>query len=275
MAKAPSFGSGMDNFLSSDIGKTLTGYVGLEMLGMGFEDTSASEDAKAKKESYISKLEGLLNNYQSRYNKSTGNIDDLFNNAPKIDLSESKKYLSEGDEYISSMLDDSKSLSRSEMPGMEIYKDQIGTNTANVLQQLRQSGGLNSGNLTSILQGNQSNNMNIALEAGNYKTQMRQNLIGNYGQAAGMKQNQSSISSGISNTEYSMNEMMPWQSKMDWEQKQATAFDPLNFVRDLYGSQIGMSRSDEQSAMMSEAANKQANQQNTANVAGMILKLFA
>lgn len=130
-----------------------------------------------------------------------------------------KKYLSKGDEYISSMLDETnqgadkylgqyKKLAQTEMPGMSIYRDQEQSNLGSSLQMLKSLGGTSSNAVASLLSGNQQAKAGMALQASNYKTQSQRDLAeaymnagtiksGSLANAAGFTQGQAGIRQGL------------------------------------------------------------------------------
>lgn len=201
------------------------------------------------------------------------------------------RYLGRSEDYIGSMLDEIKSgsegflkgykkLAREEMPGMDIYRDQITAGTSEALQSLRSMGGVNPNAISSVLKGNQTNMANLALQAAQYKTQSQKDLAnaymtygktrgGAYESAASQTQGlanarlglgqfstgnvaqQYGITEGMTNaltniinagagltgTEFGYNELMPWQTGVNFFQNQATQNNPyetgLNWLGNL------------------------------------------
>ena len=75
-----------------------------------------------------------------------------------------------------SMLDTYKTLANSNMPGMDIYRGQIGAQTSSDIQRLKDMGANSSLAVSSLLSNKNDQLRNLALEAGNYKLNQKQNL---------------------------------------------------------------------------------------------------
>ena len=267
-------------------------------------------------------LENLLPQFQEQYNQYTGNVNNLFANNPQLNLKKFidalggyssqlsdirkqteagvGKYLKQGEEYTTSMLDEImsstgdylsgyKKLARSEMPGMDIYRDQIGSNLAGNVQLLKSMGGGSQNAIAQLLQGNQNQLAGLALEAGKYKTQSQKDLANAYltsgtmrgnalNQAAGFQQNAAGIrtdlgqfssgvvgqqagitgqQAGMENTMFQNNEMIPWLQELMWNESQAQQFNPLDFASQLYGAQIGFYESESDEERQLRMANQQ------------------
>ena len=261
--------------------------------------------------------EALGGRNEELYNDYITQIEESFANNPQLNLSSFQdilsglnenlsdvsrrtrsgvgRYLSEGNEYTSSMLDEImsstgdyltgyKRLARSEMPGVDIYRDQIGSSLANDIQTMKSVGGGSQNSLVQMLKGKNQNMANLALEAGKYKTGTQKDLANAYltsgqtrgnalGQAANFAQNAAGITTNLgnfesnvlgqqaniantgaqlTNLEFQNNEMIPWVMENEWNQNQATQFNPVQFLQELYANQIGYfdTEGDEQTEAM-------------------------
>ena len=253
------------SFLGLNNSQVINALLPLTKYGTKMEEQQRADDAQAMMNENISNLLGLVDDYQSRYDESTGNIDNLFENNPTIDLSsfsnqlgkystqlgglssqlgslnnqlgsykgelsgyqkdlsgirsgtesDVSKYLTKGEGYISSMLDEAtqgadkylkqyQKLANTEMPGMSVYRDQEQASLGSSLQQLKSMGGTSSGAIGALLGGSEQAKANLAIQAANYKSQSSRDLAnayltsgntksGAYSTATGLTQNQAGI----------------------------------------------------------------------------------
>ena len=276
-----------------------------------------TEEGNKRYNENVAKLTGLISDYQKQSDTANSSIESLYGNSPDLDLSAYSKglqsvnsgiskYLSQGDQYISSALKEStsgaddylntyKKLSQSEMPGLDIYKSQAGTNLASNVGTLKSMGGASSSSLATLMQGNQNNSLNIALQAGQYKTNSQKDLANAYltsgqtkstayNQAVGQTQNQAAVKqsqagilgqqSGLAAQEYGADQLN-WQNQLQWRQTQAQMYDPLQYQANVYGSAAGIGWSQYQGGVSAQSQNFNATQQNNANTASSVMKLMA
>ncbi|MBN1683753.1 hypothetical protein JW865_09410 [Candidatus Bathyarchaeota archaeon] len=299
----------------------------------------------------MAELKNISENYANRYDWNMKDVGNLLANTPNIDLSKFSgdltdissqfgdvinnlsrssnattsgvnKYMGQGNERISSMVDEAfsgandylkqtKSLANSNLPGLNILQDQQGSNLASSIQQLKSLGGGNSGNISSLLVGDQANRSNLALESARYKTQAKQNLAGatlnasgvkagalqnaaNYsaGQAGmalntgayqqgimeqqagllGKQANITNIKSQMAQTEFNQNELLPWMQNLQWSQNQALSNDPLALRSDVAGSMIGMGQAGVTGATQGMMQNNLAQQQLWIDIIGGVIQ---
>jgi len=287
-----------------------------------FPNVGRRERADQQRDEAMENLEGLGPQYEERYEYYIDLINDYLENNPEIDLTGFQdilaglsedlgrirrdtergvgRYLREGEEYTDAMLEEIetstgdyltgyKRLARDEMPGLNIYRDQITGNLSSNLQALKSFGGGSQNALVNLLQGNQNQLTSLALEAGRYKTQTQRDLANAYltagsargeaqgraaqfsQNAAGIRTNLGQFSAGVSgqqanitgqqasleNIMFQNNEMIPWMAGLNWAQAQAQSFDPLAFYGDLYGSQVGFYEGESDEARDERMANWQ------------------
>lgn len=67
-------------------------------------------------------------------------------------------------------------LARQDMPGMDVYRDQINSGTANSVSQLRNMGAGSGSSIATLLSGQQQNLQNLAAQSAQYKAQRQQDL---------------------------------------------------------------------------------------------------
>jgi hypothetical protein len=293
------------------------------MLETFFPNIASQQESDEQRDTAMHNLENLKPKYEEQYGQYKKQVEELLRNNPQLDLTSYMdmlgeissglsdigrntevgvgRYLRQGQEYTDSMLDEImsstgdylsgyKKLARSEMPGMDIYRDQITSGLSGNINMLKSMGGLSQNSLVSLLQGNQSQMANLSLEAGRYKTQMQQNLADAYltsgtargdalNKAAGFSQNAAGIrtnlgqfSAGIAgqqagiagqqanmqNTMFQNNEMARWMANLNWSITQAQSMNPLAFAADLYGSQVGFYEGESDEAREERRANQQA-----------------
>jgi len=281
-----------------------------------------SSNSDEQTDEAMQNLEGLAPKYEEEYQRYLKAVNNLFENNPELDLSQFMeqlsgfsselsdirgrtekgvgRYLKQGEEYTASMLDEImsstgdylsgyKKLARSEMPGMDIYRDQIGSNLAGNVQLLKSMGGGSQNAIAQLLQGNQNQLAGLALEAGKYKTQSQKNLADAYltsgttrgtalNQAAGFSQNAAGIrtnlgqfssgivgqqtgitgqQAGMENAMFQNNEMIPWMQELMWNESQAQQYNPLDFQAQLYGAQVGFYESESDEERQLRMANQQ------------------
>lgn len=151
---------------------------------------------------YIGKLGGYIDSLlgsASQYEQQLGGYADLANQYAEGMLdsslssasqmeSASKKGLEESMGSYRSMLNLSKDLARRDMPGMDLYRGRIGSQTSQNIQQLKDIGGLSSGTFQSAVTGQNEQLRDLALQSSMYKAQQQQNLAGAYGQYGQMAQ---------------------------------------------------------------------------------------
>ena len=176
-------------------------------------NASAQQEANQQADEAMQNLENLLPQYEEQYQRYLKEVNTLFENNPELDLSsfinilsdfsselsgvrtgterDVGRYLNQGREYTSSMLDEImgstgdyltgyKKLARTEMPGTNVLRDQLFSNLSTGLQTLRSSGASSPNSLVQLLQGNQNQMAGLALEAGRYKTQSEKDLANAY-----------------------------------------------------------------------------------------------
>ena len=128
--------------------------------GQAMEDEAAIQDYEDQSEEYLQEGEDLIQDYRDREQEYLDRIEQGFEDAPTIDLGEFDlglqdiqdrtergvgRYLSEGEERIQNMLDEInqgsqeyldryKTLSRTEMPGLDIFRDRAGSELAGGIQ---------------------------------------------------------------------------------------------------------------------------------------------
>jgi hypothetical protein len=209
------------------------------------------EQGQEQFETYSALLESLIPTAQANSDAANKQIESLLANSPKIDLSsfsknlggltgqlssiksglgrlsgelsyvrqgtesDVSKYLTKGEGYISSMLDEAtqgadkylkqyQKLANTEMPGMSVYRDQEQASLGSSLQQLKSMGGTSSGAIGALLGGSEQAKANLAIQAANYKSQSSKDLAnayltsgntksGAYSTATGLTQNQAGI----------------------------------------------------------------------------------
>jgi hypothetical protein len=284
-----------------------------------------TEEGNKRYSENMANLTGLISEYQKKSTTANNSIESLLGNAPNLDLSKYSnqleeikgktdsgvsKYLSQGDSYISSLLQESnlgsdnylneyKKLSQSEMPGLDIYKSQAGTNLASNIGTLKSMGGASSNSLASLMQGNQNNSLNIALQAGQYKTQSQKDLANaymtsgqtkasSYGQATGLVQNQAGIQQSLGSFNTGVTEQQSnyatqeygadstnWQNQLQWRESQAQMYDPLSYQANVYGNAAGIGWSQYQGGVNAQQSTLGATQQNTINAVGTMTKILA
>jgi hypothetical protein len=284
-----------------------------------------TEEGQKRYDENMAKLTGLITDYQKQSDTANTSIESLYGNTPDLNLSKYSgelgktksatesgvnKYLQQGDQYISSSLKEStggadnylntyKNLSQSEMPGLDIYKSQAGTNLASNVSTLKSMGGASSNSLATLMQGNQNNSLNIALQAGQYKTNSQKDLANAYltsGQTkstaysnaasqtqnqAGIKQSLGSYSAGVTDQQagYATQEYgadsANWQNQLQWRQTQAQMYDPLSYASNVYGNAAGIGWSQYQGGVSAQSQTLNATQQNNVNAASSVAKLMA
>lgn len=67
-------------------------------------------------------------------------------------------------------------LARQDMPGMDVYRDQVNSGTANSVSQLRNMGAGSGSSIATLLSGQQQNLQNLAAQSAQYKAQRQQDL---------------------------------------------------------------------------------------------------
>jgi len=164
------------------------------------------------------------------------------------------RYLSRSESQISSMLDEImkgsegyltgyKRLARQEMPGVGIYRDQIGAGTSEGLQALRSMGSRSSGAIGQVLQGSQNNLADLALQASQYKTQSQRDLANaymTYGQTRGNAyQNAASANQGLANTRLGLGQFSTGNVAAQQNMNEGLA----NVLTNITNSQSGMTES--------------------------------
>ena len=138
-----------------------------------------------------------VNEYMSSADSmSDSMLDNYLNYSRQADVSADKGLDTALDSY-GSYLDQYKSMARSDMPGMSLYKGQIGAQTASDIQQLKNMGGLSSSNMVSMMNNRQNQLRDLSLQSMNYKANRQQALAdatANYGNMS-----QSAYSTNIAN----------------------------------------------------------------------------
>jgi len=232
--------------------------------------------------------EEFLTGMQSEYTSAKAKMDELFKNAPQIDLS---SYMKDLGGYEQSLVDSAlrsagdvegfsqkgldsalknyqsslsmyKNLAREGMPGMDVYKGQIGSQTSQGIQQLKDIGGLTSSGVLGLL-GNQSEQQrNLAIQSSMYRSQ-RQDMLAqayaNTGQleqgayanranasavASGLRSNAYSgaagiagMRSGMAQSEFQFNQLLPWQTQANYYSNQVSQNNPYMAGMGWYGQQ--------------------------------------
>jgi hypothetical protein len=310
------FGGGDSKSIGLNFLFPLTQVSGRYTAAQGAKQAQSEKEEAQKQYRAILRKMGLENDVQEVISSN------LLNSSPKIDLSKYSneltdlysgtssnvnKYLTKGDEYIASMLSETnkgannylseyKDLARSEMPGMQIYRDQAGTSLANSISQLKSMGGATSSNITDLLQENQENQMNLALESGKYKTTAQKDLANafmtaaqakanayntaasNAEQNAGIQLNLGKFGTDITtakgeyaNREYEYNELQPYQNKLSYSINKENKTDPYQAYLDYYGSLIGMYNAEKQGQMQAYYAANTSGIQSGQRILGSII----
>ena len=118
---------------------------------------------------YQSDMTGQSKSMLDEYLKSAGQVEGYSQKGLK-------GALGSFDEYLGGY----KSMASADMPGMDVYRGQIGANTATSIDRLKSMGGGSSSNIASILNNQADQMRGLAVESSQYKAQRKQDLANAY-----------------------------------------------------------------------------------------------
>jgi hypothetical protein len=152
----------------------------------------------------------LYQGYRDIANEYSGSmLDEYLGSASEIeDVSKTAldKSLGSYDKYLSA----NRKLAQGDMPGLDVYRGQIGNQSAQSIDRLKDVGGLSAGSFSNVLSGQNDQLRQLAVQSGQYRAQRQEQMANAYatygnmtGQAYGQRVSGLATAAGLRGAGYS------------------------------------------------------------------------